>query len=227
MIGLEEGGRRLDATVTSSRSSPSPPSGWSCSSPSSGGRRGADDPAAPVRQPGRADLRHRRACAPARSRSAPASSSRSTSRTRCSCRRPSPGLRMLPQMIGVTHRHVRHRPADPVDRAVQDVPGRRDGGRRRRAVRHQPHHRHDAVRLAGRADDRHGLRHGGGVHDDVDRHPERRRVPRPRRGHGHDHVLPHARRIGRARRVRHDPQRDGPRRDPATASASAPTRPPA
>ena len=39
MIGLEEGGTTAGRNRTSSRSSPSAPSGWSCSSPSSGGRR--------------------------------------------------------------------------------------------------------------------------------------------------------------------------------------------
>ena len=124
------------------------------------------------------------------------------------------GLRMLPQMLGVTLGTF------GIGRLIlwtgryKMFPVVGHGARRRRAVRHRPDHGHDAVPVAGRPDDRHGLRDGVGVHDDVDRHPERRRVPRPRGGHRHDHVLPHARRVTRARRLRHDPQRHRPSRDP-------------
>ena len=51
--------------------------------------RGADDPAAAVRQPGRPGVGAARPRSPASSPTAPGSSCRCTSRTRCSCRPPS------------------------------------------------------------------------------------------------------------------------------------------
>ena len=53
-------------------------------------RRGADDPAPPVRRPSRTRLRRGRHVRRHPSPSAPASSSLCTSRTRCSCHPPSP-----------------------------------------------------------------------------------------------------------------------------------------
>ena len=133
------------------------------------------------------------------------------------------GLRMLPQMIGVTAatfgigrliaRTGRYKPF-PIIGSIVSVD---------RPARRRPDHRHDAVLVAGHADDLHGLRRGVGVHDDVDRQPERRPSSR-------DlgvvtatvHVLPLARRFVRAGHVRHVAQRDDPHRDPGRASASPP-----